>query len=762
MLRTRFNGQQDFIHLLQQVRDTTLRAYKHQSYPFDELLESLPLQRDISRNPLFDVFISLQDSVLDLAEGMITNGLQVRHYEQGAGSCKFDLTFDFSETAAGLTFSLGYNTDIYSRHFAEQLSLHLEQLLAAVTANPTTPLSHQQYLSAAEQHRLLPALTGTALLPGEACNVVTLFEQQAAATPDQTALVCGPASLTYRQLNETANQLAHYLLQQHSMQANELAGIQLERSEWLIISMLAVWKSGAAYVPVDPGYPQERIAYLLEDSRCKMLIDEATLHAFRQQSGNYAAENPGKEISGDHLCYVIYTSGSTGKPKGVLIRHHSLALFATNCKAEYGNRGGVVMPLLASVSFDISLFELLLPLLSGGTSLLLRNNEIKDTALLALQLQQATAIHAVPALMAQLLAEITAPGASLRFPVLQHLFIGGDAVPGAVLQQMKDTFPLATINVLYGPTESTIFVTSNHYTPGSDAPFNGACLGFPAPHVRVSIVDGNGQLTPPGVTGEICIGGGTLAAGYLHQPELTAEKFVDDPQQGRLYRTGDLGKWLPDGTIAYCGRADNQVKIRGFRVEPGEIENAMQGFPGIDGCAVIDITGKQGDKELVMYLASKEPVNVSAVRNHLASLLPAYMVPENILRLDQLPLTPNGKLDKNALRQAAGLATISDTPYEAPQNELEQQLVHIWETLLGKTPIGVRDNFFEIGGTSIKIVKLSRQISQALGKEVSVTTLFQYPAIRELAGHLASDSIAIVPEDDFDREELLSDLNKFN
>lgn len=752
VLRNRFDGQQDFVQLLRQVRETTLQAYKHQSYPFDELLEVLPLQRDISRNPLFDVFISLQDNVLDLAAGTAAAGLTVRPYEQETRICKFDLTFDFTETAEGLAFSLGYNTDIFPAHFAAQLSLHFEQLLAAVTASPLTPVSHQQYLSAAE----LSSLAADTHVPAvEDAPVVASFEGQAAETPDQVALVCGDSALTYRELNERANQFAHYLSTQRGVQAKDLVGIQLERSEWLIIAMIAVWKSGAAYVPIDPGYPQERIAYLLEDSRCKVLIDEGILAAFKEQAGNYPVVNPAHMIDGDDPCYVIYTSGSTGKPKGVLIRHRSLALFAANCQRVYSNGTGVVMPLLASVSFDISLFELLLPLLSGGTSLLLRNNEIKDTALLAKQLQSATAIHAVPALMAQLLAEIKAGG--LQFPVLRDLFIGGDAVPGAVLQEMRDVFPHVTINVLYGPTESTIFVTSNHYLPGLDTPFNGACLGRPAPHVRVVIVDSHGQLTPPGVPGEICIGGDTVAAGYLHQPALTAEKFVDG-----LYHTGDLGKWYADGTIGYCGRADNQVKIRGFRIEPAEIENAMQGFPGIAGCAVIDITGKQGDRELVMYLAANEAVNAVAVRKQLAAQLPAYMIPENILWLPQLPLTPNGKVDKNALRHAAGLATISDTPYEAPENELEEQLVQVWETLLAKTNIGVRDNFFEIGGTSIKIVKLSRLISQTLGKEVSVTTLFQYPTIRELAATLGSELVTATIADDFDRDQLLSDLNKFN
>lgn len=763
-LRNRFKGTDSFRVLLGSVRQVVLDAYAHQAYPFDELIEALHIQRDISRNPLFDVLVTLQDSVLGLVQEAGINNLAIRNYPAEDDICKFDLTFDFSEEEDHIVFHLGYNSDIYSRPWAEQLSGHFEQLLHAITANPDLPLDDLDYLSAGEQYRIQQQFNGagTALQEPEG-NIVTWFESQATATPDHIALVFKNIQLSYRELDVVTDSLAAYLQQDHGLTTGIFAGIQLERSEWLIIAMLAILKCGAAYVPVDPAYPQERINFILADSQCKMLIDEQVIGMFRQQKEQFRNKKPVAVIRKEDLAYVIYTSGSTGRPKGVLVGHRSIALFAADCKTRYAAEGNIIMPLLASVSFDISLFELLLPLLSGGTAILTGNDEIRDIAVLCQKLQQATAIHAVPALMAQLLLEIKATGTAQAFSGVKDLFIGGDAVPTATLSAMRSVFPAARINVLYGPTEATIFVTSNRYLPGTETPFKGASLGFPHTFAALSIRDARQHLVPVGVTGEICIGGPVLAKGYLNQAELTEEKFIAVPrQEGYIYRTGDMGKWLPDGTIEYCGRVDNQVKIRGFRIELGEIESVMQGFPGIERMAVTDILNPQGEKELAMYIVAPAAVNSTAIRRHLAAHLPVYMIPGHIIQLAEMPLTPNGKLDKKALQQLKGLETQSDTVYEAPGNELEAGMVKIWEEILDKDRIGVNDNFFEVGGNSIKIIRLAKQLSHALGKEIAVAVLFQYPSIKALAGYLESGTVSVEVQEDFDREQLLSDLDKFN
>jgi amino acid adenylation domain-containing protein len=765
-LRCRFQGAAHFEQLLEHVKKVTLGAYACQAYPFDEILEHIPIQRDISRNPFFDVMVSLQEDTVSLAEqeGHIDE-LIIKRSGNDIQICKFDLTFSFTETGNGLELQLGYNSDIYAHHFIQQMALNCNQLLQSIVDHPLWPLASHSCITTEEENKLLREFNKQPFaVPQEESTLISQWEQQVSKTPGQLALVFENTALTYRQLDEKANQLGNYLQHIYNIAPDELTGIQLERSEWLVISILAVLKSGGAYVPIDPAYPEQRIQHMVKDAGCKAIIDEKELAVFQTRANSYSTGKPPADIKSNQLAYMIYTSGSTGMPKGVMITHGSISLFARKCRKFYKSGQPVVMPVMASASFDISLFELFLPLLNGGTAMLVASQEVKDIAILAKKLQHVTAIHAVPALMAQITDKIKSTGTEKLYEQVHTLFIGGDRVPTPVLQEMKKVFPQAHIHVLYGPTESTIFVSSNHYLPGDDASLKGSVIGKPDAHARIYILDQYQRVLPAGVTGEICVGGNILAKGYKNQPALTDEKFISWPldPDGRIYRTGDKGKWLPDGTVEYCGRSDSQVKVRGYRIETAEIENALHGFPGIDAAVVLDIVNGYGEVELALYVVCSLALNITEVRKHLSRVLPSYMLPARIIRLERLPVTSNGKLDTRHLRTIKEFETASDTVYVAPANETERSIVQIWEEVLERKKIGVKDNFFEAGGNSIKIVRVSRKLSQLLNKDIPVTILFQYPNIRDLVNFLEHATSYTVEDIVFDREQLLMDLDKFN
>jgi amino acid adenylation domain-containing protein len=543
-LRCRFQGTGHFEQLLEQVRQVTINGYAHQAYPFDEILGHIPVQRDISRNPFFDVMVSLQEDTVSLAEqeGSI-EGLTIKRYQQETTICKFDLTFSFTETSNSLELQLGYNSDIYTHEFIQQMALNCDQLLQSIVAHPLLSLSKHSCITPEEEKKLLTQFNPPApSTMQEESTLISQWEEQVKRTPGQPALIFENTTLTYRQLDEKANQLGHYLQQTYDIMPDQLTGIQLERSEWLIISILAVLKSGGAYVPIDPAYPQQRIDHMIKDAGCKAIIDEKELTAFQNQAHHYSTEKPVTHIRANQLAYMIYTSGSTGLPKGVMVTHGSIARFTQKCRQFYKSGYPVIMPVMASTSFDISLFELFFPLLNGGTALLLASQEVKDVALLTTKLQHVTALHAVPALMAQLTDKIKSTATEKLYEQIHTLFIGGDRVPTTVLKEMKKVFPQAHVHVLYGPTESTIFVSSNHYLPGDNTTLQGSVIGKPDVHARLYILDQHQMVLPAGVTGEICVGGNILAKAIrtsLHSP--TKNLFPGHPIRAVSY-TGQATK----------------------------------------------------------------------------------------------------------------------------------------------------------------------------------------------------------------------------
>ena len=730
-IRTRFSPEASFRGLLEQVKEVTLGAFARQSYPFDELVESLELQRDSSRNPLFDVLVVLHNMGFHTAEQQQeAGGLKVSVHE-GADVqvSKFDLTFAFVEAVNGLQLSIGYNIDIYNKGTIERMAAHLQHLLQAIIEAPDAPLCGLGLLSAEEKHLLLSGFNDHAADYPRDKTIVNLFEEQVQKTPDAPALVFEKDSLTYRQLNERANQLAHYLKNKYGIRPGELAAICLERSPALVISILAVIKAGGAYVPIDPVYPQERIGYMLEDSRSKVLINEAELENFRLEQEQHSIGNLTPcGLTPSDLVYVIYTSGSTGKPKGVMVQHRALANFCSWHNSRCGVQAEDRATLYAGVAFDAEVLELF-PYIICGASLYIVPDDIRLDINRLAEYYEANRITIafLPTLVGEQFAAGGAEPSSLRY-----LLVGG---------QKLNSFAERKYAIVdeYGPTENTVVATSCTVTQQTQN------IGKPISNTQVYILDDRLNLQPLGVPGEICIGGESLALGYWNRPGLTAEKFVANPfKQGeRMYRTGDLGRWREDGSIEFLGRRDEQVKVRGYRIELGEIEYALQSHPSVSSCVVLAKANQQGENELVAYLAAEETLGAGELGAWLGKSLPGYMVPSHYVQMEALPLTPNGKVDRKQLPAPEGLAMATGSVYMAPRNSTEERLVAIWEEILGRSKIGVNDNFFELGGNSLKIIRMVEAVNTAFGKSLPVVTGFRYPKIDRLAELLLAEEKAV-------------------
>ncbi|SDO35592.1 amino acid adenylation domain-containing protein, partial [Pedobacter steynii] len=613
-LRSRFSGKDSFRELLNQVKQVTLEAYEHQIYPFDELVEALELKRDMSRNPLFDVGLVLQNaaSVQDKETYAAVGQLTVKRSDQADhGISKFDLTFGFTEVGSALELSLEYNIDIYTKETAEQLCRHFDQLLSAMLAAPDTSIDALVYLDVSEQHKLLHDFNARAGVHSEEKTVLALFEAQVKKTPEAIALTFENTSLTYLELSCISGQFAAYLSRIYHPVPNDLIGLKLPRTEWMVIGMLGILKTGAAYLPIDPDYPQERLDYIIADSACKVLVDEEELKRFQQAIDQPDGAEFLVEAKPSDLAYLIYTSGSTGYPKGVMVSHGNLSNFLGHVKRNYAPDAPLSLPFVASNSFDISVFQLFCSLLSGGRSVLLTKDQVQDPAQFVEVLKGVNAIDTVPGVYQGLVSYLTDQGLSADFAHISHLFIGGDSIPDALLHQLSKIFSHAKLTVTYGPTEGTIFCTHLIYNPGEiNRGIKGSIIGKPIDGAKIYLTDQQGLLCPVGVIGEICIGGKGLSQGYLNRPQLTSAQFVDclfEPGQ-QMYKTGDLGRWLVDGEIEFMGRKDNQVKIRGYRIELGEIEHVLRNHEEVNDVVVLPKKDQDGNSFLAAFIEKKKRV----------------------------------------------------------------------------------------------------------------------------------------------------------
>jgi len=728
-LRSRFDGGSGFRSLLEYTRDMTLSAFEHREYPFDELVQDLNIQRDISRNPVFDVWMVLNNfSDNETAAGHVfPEGLDVAEYRmQDFVISRFDLLFSFAQKDGELLAGLEYNADVFERGTAERLIEYMVQLLEAVIQQPDVPLKDVDFLTL-EEKRLLSSNGNEVRMdyPRDR-TVAQLFEATAAANPDEPALVFDTGSLTYRQLNERANRLAWYLRKKYQISANDLVGIKLDRNEWMIIAILAVLKSGGAYVPIDPGYPAGRISYMLSDSQSKALIDAMELDIFMEEEIDGGTDNPPGITTTEDLAYVIYTSGSTGQPKGVMISNRSLVDYIYGVLERTNMRECKSFGLVSTIAADLGNTVVFPSLIIGGELHIFSESDRLNAA--KLSKRRLDCLKIVPSHWKALQGEGEA------FLPAKCLIFGGEQLTRDVLEKIGRQAACHVYNH-YGPSETTIGKLVRKIDT-TDPGFK-ITIGTPIGNTWVYILDGSGNLSPMGVAGEICIGGEGVAKGYLHAPELTAQKFVQDPYRAsqRMYRTGDLGRLLPDGNIEFIGRKDDQIKIRGFRIELGEIESHLLQYEKILSAVVLAKEGVGEDKQLVAYYTGSEQLRPQDIRDFISARLPSYMVPASYVQLEKIPLTSNGKVDKRALPLPEDGAAPDQRMHIPPRTEMEERLAAIWSDVLEieKANIGVRDSFFDLGGHSLKAIRIMTRIYEQFDIEIDLTDLFRQPYIESLA-----------------------------
>ncbi|MEN8217960.1 MAG: amino acid adenylation domain-containing protein [Pseudomonadota bacterium] len=731
-----------FEDVLRQARQVALDAYAHQDIPFEQLVEALQPERNLSHSPLFQVMFVLQNANIPDLE---LAGLSLTLLELESVTAKFDLTLELTETTSGLSGKLEYNTDLFERATIKRLSGHLQTLLTGIVENPKTPTHELPLLTKAEQQQLLAWNDTATDYPQDLC-IHQLFEAQVETTPEAVAVVFENQQVTYRELNTKANQLAHYL-QTLGVKPEVLVGICVERSIEMVIGLFGILKAGGAYLPLDPAYPAARLAFMLEDAQVPVLLTQSSLKKKLPETqaqvvcldveaetlSQLSSENIKSGVASENLAYVIYTSGSTGKPKGVMISHQALCnhtqwmldTFPLNDKDKVLQK--------TPISFDASVWEFYAPLVAGAQLVIAQPDWQKDSrSLIEMMAQhQVTTVQMVPSLL-QVIISLTKIE---TIKSLKRIFCGGEILPVTLMAETLNILNIELIN-LYGPTEACIDATFWRCFPNHPI----VPIGSPIANTQIYILDLYLQPVPVGVPGELHIGGAGVARGYLNRPDLTAEKliknpFSDDPNS-RLYKTGDLARYLPDGNIEYLGRIDNQVKIRGFRIELGEIEAVLAQHQDVRENAVIVHEASKTDKRLVAYLVPPQGqvIENTALRDFLRERLPDYMIPSVFVMLENLPLTPNGKIDRRALSQlSVSNYQLSEKTFVAPRTPEEELLAGIWASVLGIERVGVHDNFFDLGGHSLLAVSLLAQIEQQFGQQLPLSALFQGATIAELA-----------------------------
>jgi amino acid adenylation domain-containing protein len=743
-LRARVEGRMSFRELLRQVREVCLGAYAHQDLPFEKLVEELQPERSLSHTPLFQVMFALQNTATGSGRTPELPGLGVKPLRSGNNNAVFDLTLNLSEMKGRVTGSLNYNVNLFDESTVRRMADHFERLLEVSVANPDAELRTLPMLTDAERQTLLDEWsTAKAEYPSGFC-VHHLFERQVERAPEATAAAFGEEEVSYRELNERANQVAHYL-RSLGVGQESLVGLLMERSVEMLVGLLGVLKAGGAYVPLDAQHPTERLQYMMEDAGVMLLLTQQRLLESAPQTGakevcidadwgaisQQSTENPENLTTPDSLAYVIYTSGSTGTPKGVMAVHRGVCNLVEAQRRTFGVNPESRVLQFSAFGFDASVWEIFMALYAGGTLYLAPKHALLPGQPLAAILRR----YAIDI--------VTLPPSALSamppdgFPDLQTLIVAGEACPVNLVEQWAKGRRFFNA---YGPTETTVCATiAECVSDGRTPP-----IGRPLANAEVYILDGELNVVPVGVTGELYVGGLGLTRGYLKRAGLTAERFIPNPYSSapgaRLYRTGDLARYLPDGQIDFLGRNDYQVKLRGYRIELGEVEEVLSKHPSVREAAVLLREDQPGNKRLVAYLtaAAEQPPGLATgeLRGFLQERLPDYMVPTTFVPLDEFPRTTSGKIDRRALPVPERGGGAAGEAFVAPRDLLEMKLAHIWEEILDVKSVGVRDNFFELGGHSLLATRLMSRIEEDFGKQLPLTTLFRSPTIEHLGGLL--------------------------
>jgi tyrocidine synthetase-3 len=808
-LRNVAEGEKRFSAFIQEVKANTLNALENQDYPFEKLVEQVDVTRDVSRNPLFDVMFVIME--VELPESKLA-GVPMSSYIHRNKISKFDLTLEAVEQADKLRFTFEYNTSLFKPGTIKRFICYFEKIILSVLEDPERKISGIEIITEEEKTRILYEFNETTVEYLKNKTIHHLFEEQVGRTPDSIAVMgtapSAPGQLTYGELNQKSNQLAH-LLHEKGVRPDTIVAIMVERSLEMLVGIFAILKAGGAYLPIDPIYPGERMNYMLADSRAKILVTTRLLaeESNKVRMGTWEGEtiwitkedteSTEREQLPTHpltpspthlnLAYVIYTSGSTGKPKGVMIKHQAVHNFIKGITEQIDFVPGKTILALTTISFDIFVLETLLPLSQGLRIVIADERHQIELHLLEELIIESNPdmLQATPTRM-QMFTESGRRVSCLYN--MKEIMIGGEPFPGKLLKDLKQ-LTSARIYNMYGPTETTVWSTVRDLSTGASEEIN---IGQPIANTQISILDKNNNIQPMGLIGELYIGGDGLASGYLNRPELTSENFVYSKFQitinksfcggpwlqggsfykkgvappthsrsarcrsfggviskvcrknkvsqgiskksplaagGKIYRTGDLARWLPDGNIELSGRIDHQVKIRGFRIELGEIETQLLSHPQVKETVVVAKENQRGDKYLCAYFVSDKKLEGIALKDSLSTKLPDYMIPSHFVRVDSIPLTPNGKIDRKTLPEPEIIAA---EEYAAPGNVIEEKLVEIWEEVLGRNKIGVNDDFFRIGGDSIKAIQIAARMN-LLGYKLEMRDIFRYSSISQLS-----------------------------
>jgi len=748
VIRTELSGDPTFKELLRRVREVALGAYDHQDLPFEKLVEELNPERELSRTPFFQVMFALQNVP---PEAPKLKDLTLQGLSADRETAKFDLSFSLSEEPQGITGRLNYNADLFDEAAIERMLSHLQTLLEGIVEDPDQRLSELPLLTKAERDRLLFEWNDTATEYPDSC-VHTLFEEQVERMPEAVAVVFEDEQLTYRQLNENANRIAS-ALEQRGIGKGSYVPVLMDRSIEMVISLLSVMKSGAAFVPLDTRWPTERLRLILDDLNSEVvLLNKESLSRQEElgqpsllvdaQATETSIPNLDIELDPSEPIYAIYTSGSTGKPKGAINVHRGITNRLLWMNDFFGRESAAVVLHTTHHVFDSAICQLLWPLINGGKAVVPSPMMEMSADYLAALIEKhgVTITDFVPSVFNVLVPQLVTGSDEVRHKLrsLRSLIIGGEEITPSTTYTFLEHFPGVRITNLYGPTEASIGCICHEVRGNENAKIP---IGKPIANAHAIILDREMNLVPMGVVGELYITGTCLGLGYLNDEEKTRAAFVDNPfgeiDHDKLYRTGDLARYLSEGEIEFLGRIDHQVKIRGFRIEPGEIEAALRRHPTLHQAVVIAREDLPGDKDLVAYVVPNQDAtttpSVGDLRSFLREKLPAYMVPSAIVVLEALPLTPNGKIDRRALPAPDPSSFRAENAYAAPRTPLEERLVEIWEEVLGLGRVGVRDNFFELGGHSLLATRVVSRVRAVFGVELPLLSLFEAPTIAGLA-----------------------------
>ena len=748
-LRTQLEDNIIFTELLRQVKTTALEAFEHQEIPFEKVVEAVVHERDMSRNPLFQVMLVLQNtpevSELNLKE------LTLSRLPHENMTSNFDITFFITEIDEGFHGNIEYCTDLFALHTIQQMVTHFKELLSSVVKTPLKKLSDLTMLSKAEQRKLLVEFNNTSVPYPMHETVVSLFKKQVERTPGNIAIVFENKKYTYKQLHELSNQLAH-LLRNKGIEREAFIPICIERGLGLMVGILGILKAGGVYVPVDPEYPSERINYMIEDLAASLVITSPQSKNKLTGSGGFEIleldESLGlldgqcvedtDSIESHRLAYVIYTSGSTGRPKGAGVFHRSIVNLLHWYVKEFLIKEEDNVIIISSHAFDLTQKNLLGPLLVGAT-VVMPEMDYYDTQIITKCIREnaVTILNCAPHAFYPVVDDATDLN---DLDTLRLVVLGGEPIHLQRLEKwiLKNGYNCEIVNS-YGPTECTDIASFYRMKNPRDYINRLIPMGHPNDNVQLFILDKSQQLLPAGLMGEIYIGGDGVGAGYLTDEKLTRQKFIINPfsnkEGSRLYKTGDLGKWLPDGNIEYLGRIDDQVKIRGYRIELGEIENLLRQHEQVQQAVVLAKEDHDGNKLLIGYLVAQDTLNKEQIISFLRERVPAYMIPAFWILMGSFPLTPNGKVDKKALPDPGQEMLLRDE-YVPPRNEIEENIAAIWKELLHVERIGIYDNFFELGGHSLLAMRVVSSISKKFGVELAIRDLFQFSTINELGKYL--------------------------